>query len=342
MATNRLAFGLLAVTCVAAAGGGAYLATRQNQAAAPAPALTSQTQLVPGTPATVIETETIVDEVPKVSDRPNADEAPSAESAVRAPAKAAPNRDAARRSASTRVAQRSTAPRSRPAVARPRTEERATSAPEAETNRTVSSTPAEPVSRVAETQPVLGPVAVESRPPVPSFEDLTVAADSVLGLQVDTTVTSERAKVEDKVNARVTRDVKVGNDIAIPAGSRVEGSVTLVDKGGKIKERARLGIRFHTLVLADGTRLPISTEALYREGPSPAGESTAKIGGAAVGGAILGAIMGGGKGATIGGAVGAAGGTAATMAGDRNPATLPAGSTVTVRILSPVTVTIEK
>ena len=339
MAMNRLAFGLLAVACVAGAGGGAYLATKQHQAAAP---LAVQTQPVPGTPATVTETETIVDEVPKVSDQPAVHQAPSAETTAPAPAKATSSRDAARGSASTRVAQRPTASRSRPDAARSRTEERATPPQEPATNPPLSSAPPEPVSQVAEAQPVLGPVAVESRPPVPSFEDLTVAADSVLGLQVDTAVTSERAKIEDKVNARVTRDVKVGNDIAIPAGARVEGSVTLVEKGGKIKERARLGVRFHTLVLADGTRVPISTEALYREGPSPAGESTAKIGGAAVGGAILGAIMGGGKGATIGGAVGAAGGTAAAMAGDRNPATLPAGSTVTVRILSPVTVTVEK
>jgi len=79
-----------------------------------------------------------------------------------------------------------------------------------------------------------------------------------------------------------------------------------------------------------------------REGTSPAGESAAKIGGAAAGGAILGAILGGSRGAAIGGAIGAAGGTAATMAGDRNPALLAQGSTVTVRILQPVTVTIEK
>jgi hypothetical protein len=164
----------------------------------------------------------------------------------------------------------------------------------------------------------------------------------VLGLQIDTAVTSEKAKIEDRINARVTRDVTVGSEVAIPAGSRVEGSVTLVERGGKVKERARLGIRFHTLVLADGTRMPLSTETVFRDGVAPAKESTAKIGGAAVGGAILGAILGGGKGATIGGAVGAAGGTAAVMAGDRNAATLPAGSTVTVRILSPVTVTIEQ
>jgi hypothetical protein len=177
---------------------------------------------------------------------------------------------------------------------------------------------------------------------VPVYDDLVVAADSVLGLQIDTPATSERARVEDRIEARVIRDVTVGGRVAVPAGSQVVGSVTQVERGGKIKERARLGVRFHTLVLADGSRLNIQTETLLREGESPSKESTAKIGGAAAGGAVLGAILGGARGAVIGGAAGAAGGTAATMAGDRNAATLPAGATVTVRLTAPVTVTIER
>jgi uncharacterized protein YcfJ len=115
-----------------------------------------------------------------------------------------------------------------------------------------------------------------------------------------------------------------------------------VERGGKVKERARLGIRFHTIVLGNGSRLNIKTDSVVREGASPAKESAAKIGGAAIGGAILGAILGGGKGAVIGGATGAAGGTAATMASDRNPAVLNAGTTVSVRMQQPVTVTTEK
>ena len=112
---------------------------------------------------------------------------------------------------------------------------------------------------------------------------------SVIGLQIETPVSTERARVEDRVEARVMRDVAVDGRTAIPAGTRALGSVTLVERGGKVKERARLGVRFHTLVLADGTELPIRTEAILREGDSPAGESARKIGGAAVGGAILGA-----------------------------------------------------
>jgi outer membrane lipoprotein SlyB len=95
-------------------------------------------------------------------------------------------------------------------------------------------------------------------------------------------------------------------------------------------------------VLADGTRLPINTETIYREGESPARESAAKIGGGAVGGAVLGAIFGGKKGAVIGSTVGAAGGGVAVAASEPNAATLPAGSTVTVRMASPATVTVER
>ena len=118
--------------------------------------------------------------------------------------------------------------------------------------------------------------------------------------------------------------------------------MTEVDRGGRMKGKARLAIRFHTIVLADGTELPLKTDPVVREGQSPAGESAAKVGGAAIGGAILGAILGGGKGAAIGAATGAAGGTAAAMSNDRNPATITAGTTVTVRMQAPVTVTVQK
>ena len=134
-------------------------------------------------------------------------------------------------------------------------------------------------------------------PPAPEFVDLTVPTDAVLGLQVERTISSELARVEDRVDARVTRDVRVGDRIAIPAGSTVRGSVVEVDRGGKMKGKARLAIRFHTIVLADGTELNFKTDPVVREGQSPSGESTAKVGGAAIGGAILGAILGGGKGA---------------------------------------------
>jgi type IV secretory pathway VirB10-like protein len=192
------------------------------------------------------------------------------------------------------------------------------------------------------------PVQEQARMPdppaaaVPEFEEVVLPSSSVIGLEVDTALSSERARVEDRVEARVTRDVMADGRLAIPAGSRVLGAVTMVERGGKVKQSARLGVRFHTLVLSNGREVPLSTEPVYRDGESPAADSARKIGGAAVGGAILGAIIGGGKGAMIGGATGAAGGSAVVMTGDRRAATLASGSVVTVRLSAPATIEVEK
>lgn len=138
-------------------------------------------------------------------------------------------------------------------------------------------------------------------------------------------MTSERVRVEDHVVARVTRDVRAGDRVAIPAGSRAHGEVTLVERGGRLRARGQIGIRFTSVALADGTRIPLETETIYREGSAPSGESAAKIGGRA-----------------IGGAAGAGAGSSAVLAGGRNPATLPSGTSVTVRLVRPVFITVEK
>jgi hypothetical protein len=176
----------------------------------------------------------------------------------------------------------------------------------------------------------------------PKYEDLVLPAQSVIGIQVERTISSDTAQVEDEVIARVTREVRVGDRVVIPAGARATGFVTLVDKGGRLKDRARLGVRFTSVTLADGTRVPIVTEAIFREGDSPRNESVAKIGGGALGGAIIGGILGGAKGAAIGGSIGAGAGGAAVYAGGRNAATLPAGTPITVRLENPATVTVER
>jgi len=188
---------------------------------------------------------------------------------------------------------------------------------------------------------VASPDTPEPTPTLPSFLEFEIAADSVIGLQVDTAVSTRTAEVEDPVEARVTRDVLVADQVAIPAGTRMLGSVVLVQRGGKLRDAARLGVRFHTLVMDDGLRVPAVTETIYREGRSRGNDSVAKIGGSAVGGAILGAIFGGSRGAAIGGSIGAAGGTAAALNGEPEPAGLPPGTRLTVRLSRPVTITVE-
>jgi hypothetical protein len=194
--------------------------------------------------------------------------------------------------------------------------------------------------------PVMTPaIDVPAAPPdLPRrrFLELTVTEGSVMGIRLETDVSSETARLEDSVIAIVTRDVTVDGTTAIPAGARLEGFVSVVDRGGRFRERARLGIRFTTLVLDDKTRLRVDTEALYRDGEAPAGEATAKIGASAVVGSILGAVIGGKKGAAIGGVAGAAGGSAAVAAGGPNAATFSAAAPMTVRFAKDLTILVER
>ncbi len=358
MEFNKLVFAGLSIGCLAAAGGGAYLAVRHNQPpqALDVPAGASSAPVsAPAAPAgasqPVTESEGVI--------TPQAPAAP--------PAPAAPVQAAPRVAAPTTSRRAANNPGTAGAGSRePGVEEPVPGYGNRPAPRTVGTRPAHcntawhprhlrhpsaPGSSMWETRAPVQASTPEYKdpeppppppPPAPEFVDLTVPSDAVLGLQIERTVSSELARVEDKVEARVTRDVRVDGRIAIPAGSTVRGSVTEVDRGGRMKGKARLAIRFHTIVLADGTQLAFKSDPVVREGASPGGESAAKVGGAAIGGAILGAILGGGRGAAIGGAVGAAGGTAAAMTNDRNPATLAAGTTVTVRSQAPVTVTVQK
>ena len=334
MFSRPVAFLLLALGCVTAAAGGAYVATRQNSpepvpatAEVSAPAAPTATAAEPAAQP-VAETEAAVSQ--KVAERPAVE--PEKPSRVTPPPSKARETETARRPAPVSRTTRTETPAERPAPSNggtPAAQPQPQPAPAAPPPAPVVEQP-----RPVETQP--------AAPPVPQFEEVIVPSSSVIGLQLDTTLSSERARLEDRVDARVTRDVLAAGRVAIPAGSRVLGSVTLVERGGKVKERARLGVRFHTLILADGTEVPLQTEAIYRDGESPAGDSAKKIGVAAVGGAILGGILGGKKGAAIGAGTGAGAGTAAVMTGDRQAAQLRGGEIVNARLSSPATITVAR
>ena len=257
---------------------------------------------------------------------------------VTAPA-SAPARDVA----ATQPATNAAPPRQAPSPASEPVVEPPTSRPSPAPARTpaVDAVPALPPTPVVETAPVEIPRPQVEIPRV-QLEEHTVKADSVLGIRIDQSLSSATARLEDRVTASVSRDLIVNGRTVLPTGTRLEGEVTLVQPGSKFKGRARLGIRFHTIVLADGLRVPIQTEALFRDGESATGSTATRVGGGAAAGAILGGMLGGKKGAIIGAGVGAAGGTAAVMAGDAKEAVLERGTPLTMRVTSPVTFTIER
>lgn len=174
------------------------------------------------------------------------------------------------------------------------------------------------------------------------FDELTVAKHSVIGIRLDAPISTRTARVEDRVTATVSRDVTVAGRTAIAAGVRLEGTVVLIERGGRFKNRPRLGLQFDRMILADGTRVNLKTEPIYREGDSPSADATAKVGTGAVAGAILGAVIGGKKGAVIGSAAGVAGGVATVMRGEAGEASLAGGAPLTVRLTEDVAVMMNR
>jgi hypothetical protein len=323
MEITKTTVGVIAACCVAAGAAGTYLLSTPGPETTQAAALDATAG---AEPTQAVQPAAPVASTPSGSQLGASPAPPSAPTA----APAGRPQAAARASAAPVVVARSSSAPSAPANAP------ATTIAERTTDAPLVPVVSEPTAR-PEPEP-----AAAAEPQEPEFEELVVSADSVIGLQIDSSTTSERAEVEDEVIAHVTRDVKVDGKVAIPAGSKVLGEVTLVERGGRLRERARLGVRFTTAVLANGTRVRLESGPIYREGDAPSRESAAKIGGGAVGGAIIGGILGGAKGAAIGGSVGAGAGTAAVLAGGRNAATLPSGTPVTIRLTEPTTVTVDR
>lgn len=176
--------------------------------------------------------------------------------------------------------------------------------------------------------------------PAARWREVTLPAGTALPLELMTALSSETAKVETPVRARVRSAVQSDGVVVIPAGTVLTGTVVDVERPGRVQGRARLAIRFTEADL-DGAREDIRTNPIAFEGEQTKGEDATKIGAGAVGGAIIGGILGGGDGAAKGAAIGGAAGTGAVLATRGRDVTLAAGTDVAATLASPVTIRAE-
>ncbi len=199
----------------------------------------------------------------------------------------------------------------------------------------------EPPRYVPDPLPTPAPPTPLSEPPL-EFDELVIERNAVIGIRLDHAVTTRTARVEDRISATITRDVQVGERIAIAAGARLEGTIVSVERGGKFRTAPRLGLQFDTLILTDKTRMSIDTEPIFREGTSPSADATARVGTGAVVGGILGAVLGGKKGAAIGTAAGGVAGAATVAQGDGEEVALRAGAPLTVKLTDELIVQVRR
>ncbi len=189
--------------------------------------------------------------------------------------------------------------------------------------------------------PVFTPQTTRGSSPTASSEPVqvdgrmgTVPAGTELDVRLQNTLSSETAAVEQRFEATTAVDVRQGNRVVMPAGSRVRGVVSGVEKAGRLERTGRLTLSFDSIVV-NGREHDIRATAtqVFESGGIREEAGTAGVG-AGIGG-IIGGILGGVKGAVLGAVIGAGGAIGAT---DGKDITLPAGSYIRIRLDTPVTV----
>jgi hypothetical protein len=215
--------------------------------------------------------------------------------------------------------------------------------------------PPAPVTRRTAPRPPAAPRSVEFAPsapaaapapaPIPAtpkavFRDVTAAVGTSLSLSLVTPLSTETAKVETPVTARLRQPIVVDGFTVVPAGATLHGDVIEAERAGRVKGRSRLVIRFAELMV-NGDRDPFRTEALTFEGQASKAKDATKIGAGAGIGALIGGIAGGGSGAAAGAAIGGAAGTGAVLATRGADVELAEGTELNTALASPYSVRVE-
>ena len=179
-----------------------------------------------------------------------------------------------------------------------------------------------PAARIGESRRLREPRAVAG----------TVPAGARLSIALTRSLTSRGSRVGERVYARVASPVYAHGVVVVPRGAEVIGVVTQAGAPRRLGGRATLGVRFTSLVLPSGARVPIQG-SFVAHGRNRSRRSAAIVGGSAAGGAILGHnIHRGNRGTLIGALLGAAAGSAVAANVPGPDVVIPRGTVVRVKL----------
>jgi hypothetical protein len=178
----------------------------------------------------------------------------------------------------------------------------------------------------------------DNKPPV--YREVTIPAGTTLRLDLQSAVASDTSRVEDTVRASLRQAVTVDGQDVLAMGTELVGTVTDVERSGRVKGLARVAYRFSSL-RHDSERYPITTATISHQAQATKKKDAMKIGVGAGAGAAVGAILGGGSGAAKGAAVGGAAGTGVVLATRGEEVRLGPGANVSTRLTAPLVVRVR-
>ncbi len=183
--------------------------------------------------------------------------------------------------------------------------------------------------------------------PATNASDLTIPAGTKVPVALKHAVSSKGTHEGDGVYAETTFPVVANGRVLIPAGTFVQGRISHIQRGGRIKGRAEVLMHFTTLIYPSGYTVLLpgavenapgvdKTSVKDEEGTlrsdSQKGEKIGTVASTTGTGAVVGGLSNGGKGALIGAGVGGAVGTAIAMLTRGNDVKLDAGTTLEIVI----------
>ena len=163
--------------------------------------------------------------------------------------------------------------------------------------------------------------AIDQRCRLPAGTEMEVRLINLLS--------TKRNERGDDFEAEVLEEVLCEEEVVIPVGTKVTGSITHLKRAGRIRGRSEMNLAFSELELPNRLKVPITATVVSIEdkadedvkddegtiqGKSSKSSDIKRVGGGAGIGALIGVLTGGGKGAKIGAAVGAVAGGAGTLA----------------------------
>jgi hypothetical protein len=179
--------------------------------------------------------------------------------------------------------------------------------------------------------------------PAAAAETLMIPSGTKVPVALKHAISTKGTRTGDAVYAETTFPVVANNRVLIPAGTYVQGRISEIQRGGRIKGRAQVLMHFTSLIYPSGYTviLPGAVEnapGLDKTGvkddegtlqkDSQTGSKVGTVATTAGTGAVVGGLSQGGKGALIGAGVGGVVGTAIALLTRGDDVKMDAGTTI--------------
>ncbi len=180
----------------------------------------------------------------------------------------------------------------------------------------------------------------------------SIPKGTMMMIKLDHPVNTASNKVGDPISAIIEADVYLDNQIAIPAGSRIDGAVTSVIPASRMGKSGSLELQFYTIRTTFGSTVPIRAHIVTDDstgvirGDSPQAQVLKGVGTAA-GGTAVGTLMGtaagsllgsAGSGAVFGLAAGSLVGIGYAMTREGKHVSLPSGARMSIILDQPIAI----